>query len=784
MSAVGSVAPAESRAATGSPGRAPLGATIALSAVIAVALLAALISATLLVVHRSPNVLGALSNLVNQQNQSAKTGVYLATLVIVLPLTALLGPRLADRIAAGPTAPALEGLVAALAAGLAGTVVLVKVLPLGGGVEVLLSGVAVWAALAAAVLFRAQRPAPWPAGLRLSGSARPATLLAAVASLASLLCFTQISSLSATGMLAGVLGAALIIALMTRWRPSPLPVRVAIVVEAALVVVLVLAVPDVVIFHTASGVPNLFAEPGIVQSQHDFFLGPVNQLLAHGTLLVNAPGSQYGVGDLYLLAAWFHVTPIGYGSFGLLDGILSALFYLAGYGLLRLAGLGRMAASLALFVAVVALVYRLQFPIGVLPEMGPLRFGLPMVVLVSLVGGVRWPERRRYMWAAALTAVSISSIWAFETFAYTMFVLLVMIGIQAWLRPRAARRRWLVRRAVQAGAGILFAHVAFALLTLIGSGHLPDWGQYFAYVQSFLLGGKAGEVTYGFASWSPALPMAAGLLVSALVLILVARRRPDLIAAAPVLFVALCGTTAYATVLFSYIDNRSSTYLLPYIGLPTLLLGSMWLSWLRRAERPGRPGRSLAPALAGAIVALLVAAAWPAIGGRFRDTALAHARPGGGLFTAIDRLAHPPAIDPRSPEGDRLLARYIPGRQPVVLLADAPDLAIELLMRRGAADGLSIGDTGMDSYVPSNWTGRIGAEIAALRPGDRVLSDQSTLELAGAVELNRGLDPLANPLQFGGNQMEWILQRLQRRFRLLPLVRGSADFVVLRLAPR
>ena len=67
----------------------------------------------------------------------------------------------------------------------------------------------------------------------------------------------------------------------------------------------------------------MFLEPGIIQVQQDYILGSANQLLGGGALLVNVPISQYGVGLIYFLYAWFHVAPIGYGTFGLLDWLLT-----------------------------------------------------------------------------------------------------------------------------------------------------------------------------------------------------------------------------------------------------------------------------------------------------------------------------------------------------------------------------------------------------------------------------------------------------------------------------
>ncbi len=61
----------------------------------------------------------------------------------------------------------------------------------------------------------------------------------------------------------------------------------------------------------------------MIANQQDYLLGSANQLLGGGALLVNVPVSQYGVGLIYFLDGWFHLVPIGYGTLGLLDSILT-----------------------------------------------------------------------------------------------------------------------------------------------------------------------------------------------------------------------------------------------------------------------------------------------------------------------------------------------------------------------------------------------------------------------------------------------------------------------------
>ncbi len=786
----------------GGRARAPYTSTLALTATMAVAGALILIALVMLLAPSGHGFAG-LGQLVNQQNQSAKTDLYVLVFVVVLPASLWLGPRLADAVARRVGADGLAVLSALLAGGLAGALILARLsgrLPWGSGLGTVLAAGLAWTAAAVAILgWALRRPATPPVlsaersgqGLTAKGpaswlaanaSAPRLTATAGVAVFAALACVTDLSALNLIGLLLGAAVAALALLAMARPLKAVASRRGWVVLDAAVVVLVLLAIPDVVIFHPSLTPPNSFFLPGLVQSQHDFFLGPVNQLLSGGTLLVDAPGSQYGVGSLYFLAGWFHLVPIGYGTFGLLDGILTALFYAAGYLVLRIAGAGRAWAAGALLVGVVTLVYHLEYPVGVLPEMGPMRFGLPMVALLAMVAAARYPAHARGARAAAYATLGVSAVWAVETFGFTLVVVAAMLALETWWQPPGQRRRWVLRHLGAALGACVIAHVLFALITLAGSGQLPDWGQYYAYVHSFLLGGKAGQVTYGFSDWSPGLALGAGILASGVGVLLLTRRAPGLVRAQRCIVAALAGTTAYAVALFSYFDSRSSTYLLPYLALPALMAAVLWLVLIRRA-RPGVKGLAGLgpPAFALGIAVVMFGAAWPGVGGRLSDTALAHAYPGGGLPSALSRLKHPPPIDPRTPLGQALLARYVPGPRPIVLLSAAPDLATEILMHSRVANGLAVGDPGMDSYVPSNWTPIVGPQIARLHSGTRLLMDEAALTVDATLRAHPSLRPLEHPLALGGTQLEWILQQLNQRFRLVPILRAADGFVVVEL---
>ncbi len=766
-------------------GRAAFGPTLALTLAMAAAGFLIVMAGVLLVVH--PRGQGYIADRIIIQNQSAKTLLYVIAFAAILPMALFAGPRVADKLAAGPNRDALPALAGLIVASLAATVILVRLsasLPWGDGLGTVLVAIGVWSVVVAAAVRRAASPVPWPPARRLAGHLPVIAAIAGALVFGTILSVTHLRYPRWPPLLVGAVVGFAIAAAWGRVRLPALGRRPGLGVDVIVVALVLLAIPDVIVFTASRAIPNAFYPPGVIQFQHDWIIGPANQLLGGGTLLVNSPASQYGVGMLYFLAGWFHIVPIGYGTFGLLDGLLTAAFYAAGYGVLRLAGTSRLLAASALAVGVTAFVYGLAFWVGALPEQGPLRFGLPMALIVPTLVAVRWPRSERVARAAALLVLAISAIWALEGFAYTAVTFIAMAGTEAALRPRGGRRRWLGRYLALGAGACIGAHVVFAAATLAASGHLPDWNQYLTYLRSLLLGGREGSITYGFARWSPGLAVAGGALASAAAIVLLVVRVPALARRERIRMIALAGTTAYEIAVFSYADNRSSTYLLLYIALPLLLTGVLWLGLvLRSGELVSRTSQRLAIAFCLGICVLPVAASWRVVRHHFNRTALAHAYPGGGLISKLHRLEHPPPIDPRAREGVRLLARYIPGDKAIILMPDRQDLAVEILMRSHRTNKLFIGWGTMDSFVPSVWIPKIGPQIVALPSGEVILLDQRALRSVAWLRAHPAFNPVG-PLAPGDSQTQWILREIDKRFRVVPIHSDPQGFVVAKLIRR
>lgn len=778
---------------------APLSATLGLTVILTFGGFLTLMGLVLLVNHPTPIPDLALS-LSLKQNQDAESFLYLAAFVGILPLALVVGPRLADRIANGPNSAALTALTGCLAVALLLAIISVKasrLLPWGDGIGVALCAFTIWSIGSASVIWRASQPRAWVVLLRLSGAATALWTIAGVLVLGTLLCLTDLGSVSPVALLLGAALVAGIVLAFERLRlPSPgQPLRLSM--DILLIVIVLLAVPDLVVVRPedASGNLAVSLENVIIQGHQNYLLGPANQVLAGQAMLVDTT-SQYGVGSIYLIAGWFEIAPIGYGTLGFLSGGLSALAFAAGYAMLRMAGTSRLLAAGTLAVAVTALVFNTDFPIDSIPQDSTLRLGLPMGVIVALVAAERWPHYRSQAWALMPAVAGISSIWSLEGFVYTLAVLASMVCLQACLRRPGDRIGWAARQALLAAIACTCAHLLFAGITLAAVGQLPDWGQYIAHVRAFLFG-RVGDINYDFASWSPGLAVGAGYMASVAAIVLLMLRKPDFVRAERTAMVALTGTTAYGVAIYSYFDNRSTTFVLTGVALPALLAAALWLALLLRSDLTSRGMRRGGLAFALSVAVLLVAVGWSSIGGRYPRSALAYAIPGGEPFAgAIHRLWHLPPLNSAAAEGQRLLARDMPGQRDSLVLV-TPDLATEILIRAERGNELPIAAPWGDSFIAPERLPSLSAAVTSLRAGDRMLIDRPALKRFKRLREQPSIGPPTSdsaardfaqvpvlaPLPLAPLQT-WALKLIGDRFNLRTVDRGASGLMIVGLVPR
>jgi len=770
---------------------APFASTLVLTVNLAMAAFLATMGVVLLVDHPV-----SLPCFPAEQNQDSETLLYLSAFLVLLPLALFIGPRLADRIASGPNRPGLGALTGLLAAAMALAIVASRVANLLFGTDAVgatLGATALWWAGAVAAIWRAAQPRAWRALLRVSKRATSIWTLAGILVFAVLLCLARLSSASPLALVvaAPLIAGTLVAGERGGWRWLRWPWR--IFVDASVVALVLLAVPDLIVVHPeqASGNAAVSADIQIIQFHQNFLLGPANEVLSGGAMLVDTV-SQYGVAIIYFLVAWFALAPIGYGTFAFLSAACSAMTFAAGYGLLRIAGVSILLATGSLATAVIVLVFASAYPINAIPQDSALRFGLPMAVLLPYVAAERWPRGRTLAWAVASAVVGLSSVWSLEQFTYCAATGAALQSLAAWLRPGGSRLRWLAKQALWPAVACVCAHALLAILTYAATARLPDWGQYLAYLRAFLFG-DLGELNFDVAPWSPGLAVGALYLTSAAAIVLMVLRQPGLVRAERTTIFALAAVTSYGVAIYSYYDNRSSDFILAAVALPAFLTATLWLSLLLRSHRVPIRMRRGGLAFALAVATLLVAVDWPAIGERFPHSALAHALPGGpSMQGALHRLWNMPPLVAAAPDGQRLLDRHMPGARRSLVVTN-PDLETEILLRSKRGNALPLAAPWQDSFVADQRLPGLGRAVDSLEVGQRILIDSAASKAFAFFRANPSIDPLANrcdpekpslipsglaPLQ------DWALKRIGARFDWETIESASSGLSVVELIPR
>lgn len=768
-------------------------ASLAATTVLTVTIAAGALLLVAPIVHAAIPATEIRGGLFPDQHQRAETLLFALAFAVAMPLSALLVPRLADRIAAGPNAGSIDGLAAALLLGQLLALLAAKAsdrMPWEGGATALGVAMAIWCLLAAVVLARAAADRAWPALGRLAVAEKLLWCTAAALAFVAVLAHAVLGSIDVVPLLiAGLVACAALAAYLRRPRVSEAPRgRWGVAFDAVVLVLIVVSVPNLVVIDV--GDPTAQFETQVLQFHQNFLLGPAAQVINGGAMLVDTV-SQYGVGSIYAIAGWLALTEPTNGMVGLVDGLLIAAMFAGGYAVLRLAGVPRILAAGALAVCMIVLVWGLLYPVGGLLQHGAIRFGLPMGVLVAGVVEARSGRGAAIARWVAPAFVGLSSIWALEAFGYTVATWAAIVAVGAWLEPRGRRAGFVLRRGLLALGASAAAHIALALATLVLAGELPDWGMYLQTLREFL-SGEVGDLTYDFSPWSAGLAVGAVYLASGCALLVLIGRRPDHAARVRAMVLAIAGSTAWGIALFSYLVNRSADHIVAYVSLPAVLVIVLWL-WMLLREREAVPlgVRVGALALSLAVSALTIGIAWSSASVHLPQSAVAYALPGGkSLGAAIDRLADFPPIRAGAPEAEALLEAEMPGEHRTLIVAD-PDLTVEVLARMGRISELPMSDPWEDSLVPDQHIDGIAETVAALEPGRLVLLDETALETFNAYEEDPELDPMAPdpadqtivPTGLATLQ-QLALDLMAERFELRVIARSPAGPLVAELVPR
>lgn len=722
--------------------------------------------------------------------QNAETALYLLTIAVFTPAAIFLAWWSTGKVSAAGRGDCLRGLVSTLVIPLGLGLFVVRHssgLPWGDGIKATLVLGLLWSLLALLAVASAITGKPAALTRFWASARRPLEIAAVVSAAAGFLAMVRLGHVDLAFFAIAAIVSAAITWVYSRVAPRQLSKAGGISFDLIALLVLLLAVPNMVIYESGAGDFTTSFHNYVTEYHQSLFIGAASQVLNGSAELVDTV-SQYGIGSIYLVAAFFEVAPIGYLTLGFFEGVLSALVFGLAFGILRMAGVSRLLAAAAMGVAVVALVWGTEYPNGALLQHGAIRFGLPMPLIAAVVASVRWPRSRTAMKWIALFVIGISSVWALEAFLYISATAAALLAIWMTWVPAPERIRRLVTVVLAIVGAWVVTQVAFALITLVASGSLPDWGLYLTYLREFLTGG-IGDLTYDMSPWSPGLAVFFVYVLSAVAIASLVLTRREFTATRQPAFLALAGLAGYGAVLFSYFDNRSLDHILPYVSLPALMLVTIWLGLLLDRSAGFSPRTRMAGLAAALLLASVsVSTVWTQASARSSDSLLAYVIPGStSVGDGFHRIWNPPALKPGAAAGQQLIERWMPDTDEVPVITE-PDLDNEILARADRANQLRITDAKEASWVPGPHLPEVEEAATSLGTGDRMLVDKHAVEAALLVE-NDPAAALAGPDQIAAvtglqaiqvRALAWVLSDYR-----LEKVAGPVDGIsVVELKPR
>ena len=453
-----------------------------------------------------------------------------------------------------------------------------------------------------------------------------------------------------------------------------------------------------------------------------YFLGPASDVL-HGRPVLVSTFSQYGVGMLYALAAFFSVVPIGFGVLSLVIALGTSLLYLCIYAVLRLSIESRLIAVLGGLTAVVIYIYAASWWLYIdYPSTGVLRFGPPWIVVLLAVAAARAsnPAVARRLTVGQFAVVSLAAVWSLESAAYSVGAALAiaLLDSAALDAPLSARGTTAVRRVLTLAASCAGALLLFMVLTRVFAGHWPDWGPYLSFVSEYTVGGLG---LMPIQQWSPGIAVGAMYGVSAAAAIGLVVLQPSAVRARLAAFRAVAGITVMGAIEFTYFLGRAAPSNLIHIAAPAVALAFIWIGLAVAAFGARKPVAVLVAA-ASFVGALIVIGDGRNFSVKFPDSALGALieHPGSAVST-FTTLADNPVFDPDTPRLVAFIHSLHPGDRQLTVVA-FPIVQTEALVRLARTTAAGANQMCQEA-ISHTGDERILKEVNALKPGGLLVSD-------------------------------------------------------------
>jgi hypothetical protein len=502
------------------------------------------------------------------------------------------------------------------------------------------------------------------------------------------------------------------------------------------------------------------------------YLGPVNEVFAGRSMLSDVL-CEYGVAVIYFVAAAFKVLGLKpyHTQFTFLLMTLTVGEYLLLYWLTRRIFRSRLLALACLGCIICFCRYGSfwQWDNFTFPSVGPLRFGLPILILAS---GYLGRARRSRFWAAAeLGLLGLASIWSLETLVYSLSAWGFAAGAEI-LGEAAGIGEFLGRcrlKAAQAGIAVSIAYAALTLLTLMRSGGLLHWGGYLDWLRVYT--GTAEN--YPLSLWTPWILLPGVCCLSLLASSLAVSRRKELDAG----LYCMVGVAGAAAAEFSYFIIRSHPNNLGHVAPLYIVLLFYWIdqSW----ARPHWSGAAkwTATPVAFFVLAALLWNAQAAISLRWGQSLLVWLKSdcqailqGQGLpLPASLAQLWAPAGTASTDAALRLMKLYAPDQPSIAVFTADP---VEVYALSGRADPFPIAYADEERWIRPHIEAILKAPLP-LKAGDVMLVGRDAQ------------DGYSGPPVLGDKSGDLIslLNVVKQQFKLEPLEYDKAGVWAVRLAP-
>lgn len=310
-------------------------------------------------------------------------------------------------------------------------------------------------------------------------------------------------------------------------------------------------------------------------------LGPVSELRLGKALLVDIE-TTYGILMIYWISLALNFFPFSFQGLALLTAVFTMIQYALVYCLLRYLLKSILLACLTLFlILVVNLFATIGGEIVACSVVGPIRFGLPLLLIFLAMIRYRSERFKRYVAFCEKITVAIASLWSFEMLVYTWAVYLGILCYEEYYRTQRVTEtlKNILKRVFSVLPWVALVYGLFILDTYRRSGQGPDWNHYLNFV--FLVT-RGQWNAMAVAIWSPWFIELFVIWGSFMAIIL-----PVVFGWEKVLKPEKClvaGLTTLGVIQFTYYLGRSHPNNLFHISLPVICLAAFWMAELSRRK--------------------------------------------------------------------------------------------------------------------------------------------------------------------------------------------------------